>query len=89
MQEYTFETANKRALDAARKDSILESIGGVIIARGLKPKDLKSLDPSLTSKQCQHIREGLRSAASIERLERLALGLGISIPKSDPCERAA
>ena len=88
-QDYTFATSNKRAADAARKDCIFEQIGAVIESRSLKPKDLQRIIPELTPKQCGHIRQGLRSAASIERLERLAKGLGILSPTYDPCAVAA
>lgn len=77
MRDYTSETDNRRLLSGAIKDRLIEMIGREIERRNLKTKDLQAVVPTISARQVSDIRAGLRSAASIERLNALAIGLGL------------
>ncbi|GLQ53589.1 hypothetical protein [Devosia nitrariae] len=84
MREVSLATFNKKADNAKSREELIENICAAIKQRGLKTRDIKTVDPSITANNVSDLRYGVHPGISMERLERLSAKVWNIAPSPNP-----
>lgn len=72
MHETSWATFNKRADQSKSREELIANISSALKQLGLKTRDVKEVDPSITPNNVRDLRAGVNPGISMERLERLS-----------------